>query len=120
MRQVSRIQKKNKLFNNCLLKGIVTNLGGSFSLRQSLSFPYLSSSTIFSEGNVAYPQIFLFFVMKRLAHIHNAECSKKNQFVNTKSSTILESSPKKSFNNQRADNNLHGWQNFHVPSKEIS
>lgn len=64
MRQVSRIQKKNKLFNNCLLKGIVTNLGGSFSLRQSLSlsFPYLSSSTIFSEGSAAYPQIFFLFV----------------------------------------------------------
>lgn len=72
---------EEKIFNNSLLKGIIVkNFIGSFSLRQSLSFPYVSSS-IFSEGNAAFSGIFL-FVMKRLAHIHNAECSKKNQFVN--------------------------------------
>ena len=57
LKEVSRIQKKDKIFDKCLLTESLKDSVENFSWRQSLSFPYLNSPAIFSEGNAAFARI---------------------------------------------------------------
>ena len=91
------IQKKDKIFDKCLLNVILNNLVDNFN------WGILQLSILVLLYSLKVIQHFLgLFLVIRLAHVYDAESSKENQFVNIYGQAQLWNLPekkKKSLNN---------------------